>query len=175
MKKLLILFLLSASVLACKKGNISNSFELERSYRVWLAFKNSNYNHYNYEVTTDSYTGLSTKTIIAVSNGKVIQRYYKVTRVPSTMYIPPSEMEWVETENELNKHKTGAATITLDEVYNMAKNEWLLKRDNAIVTFETKNNGMISTCGYRDARCSDDCFKGITITAIFSPPFVYEK
>lgn len=32
--------------------------------------------------------------------------------------------------------------------------------------FETKNNGLISTCGYVENTCADDCFIDITITRI---------
>lgn len=42
-------------------------------------------------------------------------------------------LEWTEDEDEINSHQhTGAAeALTLDQVYDKARNEWLTKRKNA--------------------------------------------
>jgi len=40
------------------------------------------------------------------------------------------------------------------------------KRKDASVYFEAKNNGMISSCGYVQDGCMDDCFNGINIASI---------
>jgi hypothetical protein len=76
-------------------------------------------------------------------------------------------MAWTENENEINTHREmAAAAITLDEVYEKARTEWLIKRKDVNVYFETKNNGMISSCGYVNKGCMDDCFNGIRIAYI---------
>ncbi|MGX5688663.1 hypothetical protein [Arcticibacter tournemirensis] len=77
-------------------------------------------------------------------------------------------LEWSEEEGDLGKNmETPASSLmTLDEVYDKAKNDWLKKRENTKVTFETKNNGLISSCGYAKDGCQDDCFNGITISSI---------
>ncbi|MCL7989073.1 hypothetical protein M8998_14080 [Sphingobacterium sp. lm-10] len=79
-----------------------------------------------------------------------------------------SELSWVEGKNEIGLHKQtpAAMPITLDEVYNLAANQWLLKRKDASISFEVKNNGLISSAGYVPHNCADDCFFGITISAI---------
>ncbi len=75
---------------------------------------------------------------------------------------------WVEDISGIGTHKNTAACpyLTLDAVYEEAKNEWLKKRENAETFFETENNGMISTCGYTPDGCQDDCFRGIRIVRI---------
>ncbi|RXF67661.1 hypothetical protein [Arcticibacter tournemirensis] len=77
-------------------------------------------------------------------------------------------LEWSEEEGDLGKNMETPAypLMTLDEVYDKAKNDWLKKRENAKVTFETRNNGLISSCGYTNDGCQDDCFNGITISSI---------
>ncbi len=77
-------------------------------------------------------------------------------------------LEWSEEEGDLGKSvETPASSLmTLDEVYDKAKNVWLRKRENAKVIFETKNNGLISSCGYINDGCQDDCFSGIGISSI---------
>ena len=41
-----------------------------------------------------------------------------------------------------------------------------VERNNVTTYLETKNNGMISTCGYVENNCADDCFIGIHINNI---------
>jgi hypothetical protein len=54
----------------------------------------------------------------------------------------------------------------LDEIYSIARNEWLKKRSGVTVYFEAKNSGMISTAGSIPDGCVDDCFSGISIRSI---------
>lgn len=75
---------------------------------------------------------------------------------------------WVEEASGIGTHKNTAASpyLTLDAVYEEAKNEWLKKRENAETIFETGSDGLISTCGYTINGCQDDCFTGIRIVRI---------
>ena len=77
-------------------------------------------------------------------------------------------MEWTENENEINSHTNSGASyaLTLDQVYEKARTEWLIKRKDATVYFEANNNGLISSCGYVPDGCMDDCFRGITISSV---------
>jgi len=67
---------------------------------------------------------------------------------------------------EIGSHKNGAAPLTLSEIYDKAQKEWLIERENTTTYFETENNGMISTCGYVENNCADDCFIGVLINTI---------
>ena len=60
----------------------------------------------------------------------------------------------------------GEAPLTFDQIYEKARTEWLVKRENATTYFEAENNGLISKCGYVDDGCQDDCFIGIQISSI---------
>jgi hypothetical protein len=68
----------------------------------------------------------------------------------------------------LNTHSDeGGALMTLDDIYAKANNVWL-KADPKLnyIYFETKNAGLISTCGYFPKDCQDDCFVGVHISSI---------
>lgn len=82
--------------------------------------------------------------------------------------MPAEKLEWTESEDELYSHQgtSAAEAITLDEVYKRAKNDWLKIREDASVFFEANNNGLISSCGFINDGCQDDCFSGITISKI---------
>jgi len=98
-----------------------------------------------------------------------LSRRYQVNieRLPSADSIFRT-LIWNENKSNLNDpvHGGGAPTWTLDQVYEQAKNDWLRKRDNAHTSFEAKNNGLISSCGYWEDGCMDDCFRGIRISGI---------
>jgi len=77
-------------------------------------------------------------------------------------------LQWTEAESELGIHESSPASRiqTLDEIYQTARTQWLKKRDDAQVSFEANNNGMISSAGFVPNGCMDDCFSGISIQSI---------
>lgn len=79
-----------------------------------------------------------------------------------------SKLRWTEKDHELGIHEISPAAelITMDDVYELAKNQWLAKRKDANFSFETKNNGIISSVGFVPEGCMDDCFFGIHIIDI---------
>lgn len=169
------LFLISALVLtitSCKKDTISNQSDYEKSYKAWQNFKQSVNNSYTYLVNTGSFTGYSTETTITVVNGAIKSRSYKSFKLDyAGQNVPVKTLikAWVEDSSSLNTHGEyeGAELLTLDEIYAKAKSLWLAadKSTNTIY-FETKNNGLISSCGYVPNGCQDDCFNGIKISYI---------
>lgn len=153
----------------CKKEEISYKSDFEKSQTEWEKFKKTSGNSYQYSVERSSWVGMSFQTVITVNDGKVVQRKFKwIVPKDWTPEIPAAQKEWTEGENEINAHQqSGAAdAIILDEVYSRAKNDWLKKRDNATTYFKAENNGLISSCGYVENNCVDDCFVGINITSI---------
>jgi hypothetical protein len=150
---------------SCKQD--ANTSKFEKSYNAWLQFKNSSQNYYRYSVMTSSWTGHNTETTLFILDGKVERRSYKATALDASS--PPNvivQEEWIEEKGSLNTHQKGAPTKTLDEIYAEVKSNWLAKRDKATTFFETTNDGMISTAGYVEDGCQDDCFRGITINYI---------
>lgn len=81
-----------------------------------------------------------------------------------------SYLQWTETGAAVGTHKDTPANnlLTLDHVYDKAKNEWLKRQGGVSTYFESKNNGMISSCGFAPEGCQDDCFHGISIKLIES-------
>jgi predicted ATP-binding protein involved in virulence len=169
---LITFLLISTFIVSCSSNddfNYQNDFE--NSQNAWFNFKESSNNSYKYVVSKGSvFTPYGWETTITVSNGVIIQRNFKYTG--NTEEIPDDELEWTENENEINSQEhedsLAAEALTLDDIYLKAEQDWLLKRKNATSYFESKNNGLISTCGYVVNGCMDDCFVGITIKSIIS-------
>ncbi|TWF41780.1 hypothetical protein FHW36_103584 [Chitinophaga polysaccharea] len=163
----LLLFLTGVLLTSCKKSDIAYENDFNTSVRYWMNFKTASGNSYRYVVNFSSWAGFSTETVITVKEGKVVQRSYTATRRIDSL---PGQSEvyeqWTEDESKVGSHGAAYPPQTLDEIYKAAKDQWLLKRSNAQTYFETKNNGMISSCGFVENGCMDDCFRGINISLI---------
>ena len=165
MKKMVFLLIALCVLIGCSKDeDIEYRNAYKKSYDAWQQFKQVSGNSYQYMITSISWTGYRSYTTISVAGGKVVQREYEQEYWEQGVLV--SSDGWTEYEDKIGTRQYAAAAITLDEVYHMAKNEWLQKRNNAELYFEANNNGMISLCGYRDTRCADDCFIGISIAWI---------
>lgn len=160
------LLLIGSLFASCKKSDIEYDNEFSKSSKAWANFKASSDNSYRYMVGTSSWTSYSTETTITVRNGQVVGRSYVAKGIVGQATTITVMEEWVEDESSLNTHTNGAKPITLDEVYQKAKTDWLLKRKDAATSFEAKNNGLISAAGYVPNGCQDDCFMGIHIRFI---------
>jgi hypothetical protein len=163
--KLLALAVIGMLVfVSCEKEKISYESQFEKSYRAWLNFKNVSGNSYRYEAAESSWTGASWRGVITVTDGRITQRYFQYK------YEDRVIEEWTENENELGSHEPvwNILLLTMDEIYEKACSEWLIKRPDAQVFFETDSNGLISLCGYVEDNCADDCFQGIHIAGIES-------
>ena len=164
---LFTLLLIGSLLSSCNSEDLEHQDQFETSQKTWLNFKEYSNDSYKYTVTNSSWIGFSWETIITVKNGIVFQRDFEYTTTESlSTDIQPDELQWTETDSEIGTHENGAEPITLDEIYNKAQNDWLIERNNATTYFETENNGMISTCGYVENGCADDCFIGIQINNI---------
>lgn len=158
-----ILLLAGMAFASCKK-DIAYGNQYDKSFKAWLNFKAASGDSYRYMVAFGSWTGYSTETVITVEKGKVVARSFvaKDFADRTTNQVVVRE-EWSEDAGSLGTHEKGFAPATLDEIYQRAKTDWLLKRKDAQTYFETRNNGMISSCGYVNHGCQDDCFRGISI------------
>ena len=166
MKHLLgLLIALTLFASACSKENFKS--ELDDSRDTWRSFKKVNGNTYYYVVSASSWLGFSSKTTIFVVNGVVTKRAYESFMVDGAPGQVKPLQSWTEDKTTLNQHPEGAESITLDQVYDKAKNDWLKvdKKENDIY-FEIENSGMISLAGYTPKNCADDCLRGIRIVEI---------
>lgn len=158
------LLVINSFLFSCSSDEDSNyQNDLAKSEKAWLSFKTSSNNSYQYVVTGGSvFSTNGWETTITVSNGVIIQRDFKYTDDQQNV------QDWTENENEINSHENSlaASAVTLDDIYDKAKKEWLIKRHNAKIYFESKNNELLSKCGYVENGCMDDCFIGITIKKI---------
>ena len=166
-KMLLILLFVGFVFTSCDKDDFEYEDKFKDSQKVLNRFKEQTGNTYESTTTGGTWVGYSWQTTITVYNGKVNQRSFKYTGYPSEV-SPNLELEWTENVLELGSHKDTPASdvLTLDEVYQRAEQDWLKKRKGTETYFETKNDGMISLCGYSENNCADDCFRGISIRNI---------
>ncbi len=168
MKNFLLLISIIFIFASCKKEAATDSIvtDIHDSYHQFEKFKASSKNNYVYTVSTSSWVGYSTITKIQVKNGIVVGRIFTST-IRGNDGALKTFATWNEGTSDLNSNQEGAASLTLDEVYHKAKNEWLKVDKSANqIYFEAKNNGLISNCGYVPNGCADDCFFGIRITEI---------
>lgn len=100
---------------------------------------------------------------IEANTTEAFKTYLKDKKITLKQYL-----SWSESGKELGKYNDLGATpiMTLDDVYSKAKGEWLVAQERKKIFFETKNKGMISSCGYIIGNCQDDCFTGINISDI---------
>lgn len=161
--------LLSIMLISCNKDDLFYENSFDKSYEEWLIFKEASGNSYRYTVIGSTWVGASWETTVTVTEGEVTARSFKMT-VSDELQAGTSEedLEWTESGDEIDSHTDtpAAKIITLDEVYEKARTEWLTKKDDVKAFFETDNDGMISTCGYIENNCADDCFIGINISSI---------
>lgn len=165
MKKILSILFLSILISSCEKGVVESDFD--KSLSVWLNFKKSVNNNYSYTVRTESWAGFGDSTIISVQNGNITGRKYASYVIDSQTGKKNPTGSWTETKADLNSHDSGAQSITIDAIYEKASSEWLkINKNENTIHFETKNQGIISTCGYTNKNCKDDCFVGVVISNI---------
>lgn len=163
-----LIIILAAGTLAtsCRKSDFAHEDRYKKSYQAWLRFKQSSGDSYQYVVRSSSWTGASSETVITVEAGVVVQRKYELSVMDPDTHQPYSPEQWTEDADSVNTHSAGARGLTLDEVYQQARDLWLQKRKDAKIYFEAGNNGLISSCGYVPKGCVDDCFRGINIPSI---------
>ena len=145
-----------------KKGE--NNYSYNESLNTWNQLKNFNGNSYTYETTSGSWTGYGSTTKLEIENGIVISRTNQRYQINGSNGEKDIIDSYSETIENLGTHNYGAAPLTIDEIYNFCAEELLIvdKKNNTIY-FETKENGLISLCGYVPDNCIDDCFTGISI------------
>lgn len=160
------LFVICFLSYSCEGDDLEYESAFKQSYNSWLDFKSKSGNSYQYTTTGGSWVGVSWEITTVVDEGKIIERSFRYTYIAEDIEIEEEDLEWKETGDELNTHDRSTPAITLDEVYDMAKNDWLKKRKKTETFFDTDSNGMISLCGYVEDNCADDCFRGINIKEI---------
>lgn len=79
-----------------------------------------------------------------------------------------ANMEWKEDQNNLGKYDPKGLAMTIDQIYQKAKDTWLVpSKDNESI-FETDNNGIISLVGIKLKPYEDIPFNGVRIVSVTS-------
>ncbi len=77
-----------------------------------------------------------------------------------------ANMEWEEDQSNLGKYDPKGLTMTIDQIYQKAKDTWLVPSKDDEAIFETNNNGIISMVGIRLKPYEDIPFNGVRIVSI---------
>lgn len=77
-----------------------------------------------------------------------------------------ANMEWDEDQNNLGKYDPKGLTMTIDQIYQKAKDTWLVPSKDDEAIFETNNKGIISMVGIRLKPYEDIPFNGVRIVSI---------
>lgn len=169
---LLTLLLLARSGAA--QEATSDAAMLEQSRESWQRLRKECGDNYRYVVKRASFTGAGNATEIVVEGGKVVERRFREYGAPPRTppapgLVPPrDEFKWVEREKELGRHKEGAPSRTLDELYveaNKILARPLAKTEKRFLRFDAQ--GLLLGCYYLDSRIADDApLTGVVISEI---------
>lgn len=171
MKTNISLFMATASIIAsCSEKDVTKTTNKKmlyvKSLNKWTELKKQNGNSYQYQVNQGSWSGHGNLTELTIKNGIVVQRTCKAYKTDGKTGVKKIKFSYSENEQEIGNNKWGALPRTIDQLYNSCIEKYLIV-DTAknTVHFETKNDGIISLCGFIPNNCIDDCYEGITITS----------
>ncbi len=187
--------LISLILISCSKSDLQYESKFETSVRAWESFKKESDNSYSYTTRSGSWTGWTSEITTTVDQGKIKKIAYIVPKLSTTnrpeggwtlasfsealkkMGYTDAEIkkheedrtfeniEWIEDESNFGEHGN-TLQRTLDDIYRLAKEDWLVKRKGVTNYLETENNGLISKVGKYEEGCMDDCFIGVDIVSI---------
>ncbi|TYP98705.1 hypothetical protein C7447_10220 [Tenacibaculum adriaticum] len=175
--KTLFLILLNLFIISCDNNDdnesilntlkSNNGLSFNENLEKWNELKIENGNSYTYKIRRSSVFGHTQTTTLVIQNDKVIARSFE-------SYKPDLDSDdfnlilietYDENESNLGENTNGAELKLIEDYYNDCSSEYLIvTTNNKIITFSTSDSGIITSCGYRDKRCADDCFIGYTIS-----------
>ncbi len=153
-------------VFSCESDQDARQNQFEKSKKSWQVLKSENNESYRYQVSTASWTGYSSITTISVLNGAVTKREFESYNSDNQ---GGKELvhSYVEVGEEIGADVEGADPLTLDELYDICKKEYLTVDSNTNTVYFTEfDNGLVQSCGYVPNNCVDDCFRGFTLSII---------
>lgn len=142
-----------------------NGYNYLQSEKEWKKLKDKHQNSYSYTVSEQSFSGFGSETTIMVMDGQVVSRNYKAYIISENDGSKEITETYTETEGDLGSHSEGAPPVTLDELYEDCRTEYLMvDPETHTIYFDTTEEGVISLCGHVPELCGDDCFVGFRLT-----------
>lgn len=144
--------------------------KLEASLSIWKKARRKCRGDYSYTVRLQSFAGFGNETEIVVRNHKVVGRKYRTFSQRALLpgEANPGGKSWSETGDDLDSHKEGAATKTLDQIYVEAGKVLSGERaqnERLYVRFDKK--GLLLSCFTVDTRIADDApKKGVSVSRV---------
>jgi hypothetical protein len=162
--------LLSCSTSDNDRGKITGESGISYSdiKTMWKELKAQNDETYSYTVNFISWSGFGSRTTIIVKDGLVSKRKYLYFEQVLNEESELEEVEiesYTETGEEIGSHSEGFDPLLIDELYETCISEYLIVNtgENDIY-FNTNDAGIISSCGFVEKACVDDCFIGFRIS-----------
>ncbi len=177
MKKQLTLSVL-ATLFLCGTAMPDDQETLQESLKKWQTVRDKSKGNYSYKVRWSSFAGFGHETEVFIEENKVSKRRFREFSNRPQLIQPgqpapkKSAFKWVETGDDLGKHKEGAPPKTLDELY--AEAGEVLKRElpaheRRYLRFDKQ--GLLLACYTVDTRIADDApLKGVVISSISVNP-----
>ena len=153
------------SILDTLKSN--NGLSFNENLDKWYELKTENGSSYTYKIKRSSVFGNTETTTFVVQNDKIVSRKFEsyTPNFDSEDYELILTNSYEENESNLGENTNGAELKLIEDYYNDCSSEYLIvDTTNNIITFTTADSGIITSCGYTDERCADDCFIGYFIS-----------
>jgi hypothetical protein len=132
------------------------------SLAVWQEVKAADDGTYGYTRRTSSFTGYRTITTFVVSNDVVVRRTYEG-------YDESDELvdSFDEQGDQVGSNQEGAPVYTIDQIYEVCRDEVLTQDPEANAFFLSFHpDGILEDCLYRSLTCQDDCQMGVGIDSL---------
>lgn len=162
---LAFVLILFTSCSAEKSNNLTIFDErnkLEKSFLIWKKNKLDNNSIYSFSSEFNSWVGFGNRSKIFVNNETVIKKEY-ISWNKNREIIE----KFIETKDKVGNSTKGSIPHTIDELYEICRND-ILKKDkvhnNIYISYD--NNNILKNCLYSPKHCADDCSRGIRIQNI---------
>jgi hypothetical protein len=139
----------------------------DAAVRAWQVAKQDTSATYSYRVSTQSWIGVGTDTVLNVRGDVVVSREFTRWAQDATTGARTTTATWREDASQLGTHAEGAAVATLDVLYQRCADEVLTRDpDTNRIYFGTYASGVLAHCTYVPRECADDCSSGVTVEAL---------
>jgi hypothetical protein len=138
---------------------------LAESLAAWEEIKAGDDGAYAYTRTYDTWFGVRFYNLFVVQDDVVVRRVYeKYEEYEEGDRLTDS---YDEQGDEVGSHVEGSPAYTIDELYEVCRDEVLAQDpdDNRII-LEFHPDGILAHCRYAPRNCVDDCSKGVDIESL---------
>ena len=122
---------------------------------------------YSYSVSTFSWTGYRTRTVLQFEQGVGTYRAFESVQLIGGAPSGPLVLEWEERGAEVGSHTNAAPVATVDQLYDRCAADVLTQDPNRnTITLAFDEHGVLAECTYVPMGCADDCTMGVWLAEL---------